>query len=67
MMDLTQAKRNARDLKKAKINALKEAVLSKPIKNHTSPHATPPNDSEVRSKNDEGTIISNCWLELYKE
>jgi hypothetical protein len=64
MMDLTQAKRDARD---AKINALKEAVLSKPTENHISPPTTPPNDSEVRSKSDASTNISNHWLELYKE
>jgi len=67
MGDLAQAKRDARDMKKAKINALKEAVLSKPTENHISPPTTPPNDSEVRSKSDEGTNISNRWLELYKE
>jgi hypothetical protein len=30
MMDLTQAKRDARGVNKAKINALKDAVLLKP-------------------------------------
>jgi hypothetical protein len=67
MMDLTQAKRDARDVKKAKINALKEAVFSQPTENHISPPTTPPNNSEVLSKSDEGTYISNRWLELYKE
>ena len=68
MMELrTQAMRDARDMKKAKINSLKEAVLSKPTENRISPPTTPPNDSEVRSKSDEGTNISNHWPELYKE
>ena len=66
MMDLTQAKRDARDVKNAIINVLKEAVLSKPAENPISP-PTPPNDSAGRSKSAEGTNISNCWLELYKE
>ena len=66
MMDLSQAKRDARDVKKAKINALKEAVFSKPADNPISPN-TPPNDSAGRSKSAEGTNISNRWLELYKE
>jgi hypothetical protein len=66
MMDLTQAKRDARDMKKAKTDALKEAVLSKPAENPISP-PTPPNDSAGQSKSAEGTNISNCWLELYKE
>ena len=66
MMDLTQAKRDARDVKKAKTDALKEAVLSKPAKNPISP-PTPPNDSAGWSKSAEGTNISNRWLELYKE
>jgi len=64
MMNLTQAKRDARDMQKAKVNALKEAVLSKPTENQISPPTTPPNDSAVRSKSDEGTNISNRWLEV---
>jgi hypothetical protein len=51
MMDLrTQAMRDARDMKKAKINALKVAVLSRPVENPISPPTTPPNDSAGRSK-----------------
>jgi hypothetical protein len=69
MMDLTQdqAKRDARDMKKAKSDALKEAVLSKTTENPISPPTTPPNDSVGRLKSAEGTNINNHWLELYKE
>ena len=67
MMDLTQdqAKRDARDMKKAKSDALKEAVLSKTTENPISPPTTPPNDSVGRLKSAEGTNINNHWLELY--
>ena len=65
--DSNTSKRKARDVKNAKINALKEAVLPQSIEKHISPPTTPPNDSAGRSKSDEGTNISNRWLELYKE
>ena len=55
------------DIKKAKSDALKEAVLSKHVENPISPPTTPPNDSAGRSKSAEGTNITNRWLELYKE
>jgi hypothetical protein len=68
MMDLTQAKRDARDMKKAKIDALKEAVLSTPTtENPITPPTTTTNESARRSKTCEGTNVSNRWLELYKE
>ena len=65
--DSNTSKRDARDMKKAKINALKEAGLPKPVENHISPPTTPPDDSAGRSKSAEGTNISDRWLELYKE
>jgi hypothetical protein len=70
MMDLTQvqqAMRDARVMKIAKSDALKEAVLSRSAKKPSSPPTTPPNDSAGRLKRAEGTNINNCWLELYKE
>jgi hypothetical protein len=73
MMDQrTQAMRGARDMKKAKIDALKVAVLSRPAENPISPTTTlppttPPNDSAGQSKSAEGTNISNRWMELYNE
>ncbi len=66
IMDQTQAKKDARGMKKAKINALKDAVLLKPAESTiTSP--TPPNHSVGQLKSADGTIISNRWLELYEE
>jgi hypothetical protein len=69
MMDLTQvqAKRDARDMKIAKSDALKEAVLSRSAKKPSSPPTTPPNDSAGQSKSGDGNNISNRWLELYNE
>jgi hypothetical protein len=67
MMDLTQAKRDARDMKKAKINALKEAVLSTPTENPITSPTTTTNESVGLSKTCEGTNICNRWLELYTE
>jgi hypothetical protein len=68
-MDLRkQSMRDARGIKKAKSDALKEAVLSRPAENPISHPTTPPDDSAAgRSKSAEGTNISNRWLELYKE
>ncbi len=59
-------------MKKAKINALKVAVLSRPAENPISPTTTlppttPPNDSAGQSKSAEGTNIFNRWMELYNE
>ena len=74
----TQSMKDARGIKKARSDALKEAVLSRPaenpivlsrpVENPISPPTTPPNDSVAgRLKSAEGTNISNRWLELYKE
>ena len=68
-MDLRkQSMRDARGIKQAKSDALKEAFLSSPVENPISHPTTPPNDSAAgRSKSAESTNISNRWLELYKE
>ncbi len=65
-MDQTQAKKDARGVKKAMINALEDAVLLKPAESPTTP-PTPPNHSVGQSTSAEDTIISNRWLELYEE
>ena len=68
MMELrTQAMRDARDMKKAKIDALNVAVLSRSAEKSSSPPTTPPNDSAGQSKSADGNNISNRWLELYFE
>ncbi len=61
MMDLTQvqAMRDARDMKIAKTDALKEAVLSRSATKPSSPPTTPPNDSAGQSKSGDGYNISN--------
>ncbi len=61
-----ETKKDAREVKKAMINTLEDAVLLNSADSHTTP-PTPPNHSVGLSKSAEGTIFSNRWVELYEE
>jgi len=67
MTERTQSMRDARDMTRAKIDALNVAVLSRSAEKPSTPPTTPPNDIAGQSKSTDGKNISNRWLEVYFE